>query len=129
MMSELGSPVGRKMFWLITSEGGGVSGWSCQDTVVLSHGPLCLQHIQPPAPPLLPWPRSPRTLNCKVTVIKTYPLVFLSLYLSSGLHESPTQSCGMKFNLHSVHNFFFLYPGTEYDEVIFSGVLAQDLNH
>lgn len=38
-----------------------------------------------------------------------------------------TQSFGMKFNLHLVH-CFFLYPVTEDDEVMFSGMLAQDLN-
>lgn len=84
MRSELDSPVGRKMFQLITSDWGGVSGWSHQDTVGLCCGHLCFQYIQHPASPSLSWPRSPGTLICDVTIIKTHPLDFLSLCVSSG---------------------------------------------
>lgn len=64
-------------------------------------------------------------LICKVTIIKNHSLVFLSFYLSSGPPRFWTQSFGMKFNLHLVHNFF-LYSVTEYDEVMLSGRPAQD---
>lgn len=106
MRSELDSPVGRKMFQLITSDWGGVSGWSHQDTVGLCCGHLCFQYIQHLASPSLSWPRSPGTLfamspSLKLTLWTSCHSV--CLVVPQGFW---TQSFGMKFNLHLVHFFF-----------------------
>lgn len=108
MRSELDSPVGRKMFLLITSEWGGVSGRSHQDAVVLCCGLLCFQHIQHPASPSLPWPRSPGTFICKVTIIKTHPLVLLLLCLSSGPPRFLDSELWYEIQSSFIHNFFSL---------------------
>lgn len=127
VMPVLDFLVGSKLFQSIASkpEGGCVSGWS--------HGTWWFPVVATSA-----YLSSSTTLASVAQVsqdtrLQDYILkhhfsgllvIFFCLVIPQGFWP---QSFGMKFNPHSVQNFF-LYPGAKHDEVMFSGILSQDLN-
>lgn len=104
----------RRCEWLVTRERDG----SLPCPLLLTLHPAPSSHL---------WPKSPKTPIHKVTSFK---VIFWSSCLSFCLVIPQglwTQHFGMKSNFHLVQNFF-LFSVTEYDEVMFSGRLTQDLN-
>lgn len=67
-----------------------------------------------------------QTLIGEATVIINHSPVFCSFIYLVIPQGFELKSFGMTFSLHFC--LFFCYPMTEYDEVTFSGSLAQDLN-